>query len=275
MIMKNRTPFLVFIGLFFISSLGLRAQEKSLEELLSLGMNDLLNLKIVSVLKNPETINKSPATVRLITAEQIRDNGYFTLEDALADLPGFQFRNILGFNSYLFMRGVPSQNNKILLLVDGVQINELNSGGFYAGGQFNLTNVDRIEVVYGPASALYGTNAVSGIISVITRNPKDAKGGRASLLAGNFRTLLADFRYAAYDKKSDFGFSLSAMMKQSDKADLRGKAGDNNWTSDMENFENDTAVDARVQYRNFSAGVLMQDKDASYATTQLGIGGSG
>ncbi len=51
MIMKNRTPFLVFIGLFFISSLGLRAQEKSLEELLSLGMNDLLNLKIVSVLK--------------------------------------------------------------------------------------------------------------------------------------------------------------------------------------------------------------------------------
>ncbi len=86
----------------------------------------------------------------MITAEQIRDNGYFTLEDALADLPGFQFRNILGFNSYLFMRGVPSQNNKILLLVDGVQINELNSGGFYAGGQFNLTNVDRIEVVYGP-----------------------------------------------------------------------------------------------------------------------------
>jgi len=62
------------------------------------------------------------------------------------------------------MRGAPSQNNLILLLVDGVQINELNSGGFYSGGQFNLSDIERIEVVYGPASALYGTNAISGVM---------------------------------------------------------------------------------------------------------------
>ncbi len=149
---KRRVPlFLVF--LVSIAGLPLRAQEKSLEELLALDMTDLLKLKVVSVLKGPETINKVPATVRVITADEIRDNGYFTLEDALADLPGVQFRNILGFNSYVAMRGVPGQNNKILVLVDGIQVNELNSGGFYGGGQFNLANVDRIEVVFGPASA--------------------------------------------------------------------------------------------------------------------------
>ncbi len=275
--MKNRAPGLVFVLLFGLFPMGLRlqAQEKSLEELLDLDMSDLLNLKVVSALKAPETISKVPATVRVITAEEIRENGYFTLEDALAGLPGIQFRNIQGFNSYIFMRGVPSQNNKILLLVDGIQINELNSGGFYAGGQFNLADVERIEVVYGPASALYGTNAVSGIINIITRDPKEAKGGRASLLAGNFRTRLADFRYAAYDKNSDLGFSVSAMYKQSDKADLRGKAGDGNWTEAMENFDNDAAVDARVRYRNFSAGFMLQDKDASYATAQVGIPESG
>jgi outer membrane receptor protein involved in Fe transport len=239
--MKSRVIFLIFFFLLVFFLIPLQAQEKSLEELLALDMSDLLNLKVVSALKGPETITKVPATVRVITAEQIRDNGYFTLEDALADLPGFQFRNILGFNSYAFVRGVPGQNNKILLLVDGIQINELNSGGFYGGGQFNLTNVDRIEVVYGPASALYGTHAVSGIISIITRDPKDARSGRASLLAGNFRTRLADFRYAAYDKDADLGFSVSAMVKQSDKADLRGKAGDENWTEALENFENDAA----------------------------------
>jgi outer membrane cobalamin receptor len=259
----------------FFAGLHLQAQEKSLEELLALKMTDLLNLKVVSALKAPEMISKVPATVRVITADEIRDNGYFTLEDALADLPGFQFRNIQGFNSYVFIRGVPSQNNKILLLVDGIQINELNSGGFYAGGQFNLTNVDRIEVVYGPASALYGTNAVSGIISIFTRDPKEAQGGHAAVLAGNFNTRLADFRYGNYDKKADLGFSVSAMYKKSDKADLRGKKGDFNWTEAMENFENDAAFDGRVRYQDFSAGVLFQDKDASRATVQAGTAGTG
>ncbi len=253
----------------------LLAQEKSLDELLDLDMTDLVRLKVVSALKQPETINRVPATVRVITAEEIRDNGYFTLEDALAGLPGFQFRNILGFNSYVFMRGVPGQNNKILVLVDGIQVNELNSGGFYGGGQYNLANVDRIEVVYGPASALYGTNAVSGIISILTRDPKDAPGGRAEVLAGNFQTRLADIRYAAYDKKKDLGFSVAAMTKRSDKADLGGKAGDFNWTEELDNFEKDIAVDARLRVKDFSAGLLLQDKDASYATTQSVIAEEG
>ncbi len=271
--MKKRGSFAILcVFLFLFSSDPLQGQEKKLEELLSLGMDDLLNLKVSSALKSPETILKVPATVRVITAEQIRENGYFTLEDALADLPGTQFRNILGFNSYIFLRGIPSQNNKILLLVDGVQINELNSGGFYAGGHFNLANVDRIEVVYGPASALYGTNAVSGIISVYTRDPKNAPGGQARILAGSFRTGLADIRFGMYDKKSDFGFSLSAMLKTSEKADLKGTNGDSNWTQNMENFENDAAVDARVRYKDFSAGFLYQDKDTSYATALLTAG---
>ena len=273
--MKYRNAFFKMMGFIFLSGLYLQAQEKSLDELLALNMTELLDLKVVSALKRPETINKIPATVHVITAEQIRDNGYFTLEDALADLPGFQFRNILGFNSYVFIRGVPNQNNKILLLLDGIQANELNSGGFYAGGHFNLTNVDRIEVVYGPASALYGTNAISGIISIITRDPKDAKGGRAGVLAGNFRTRLADFRYGTYDKKAEFGFSVSAMVKKSEKADLKGKAGDDNWTAAMENFENDASFDGRVRYKNFSAGFMLQDKDTSYATAQVGTVGQG
>ncbi len=255
--------------MIFCAGAGLWAQEKSLDELLDLNPSDLLALKVVSVLKNPESIGKVPATVRVITAEDIRDNGYYTLEDALADLPGLQFRNIEGFNSYVFVRGAPGQNNKVLLLVDGIQTNELNSGGFYAGGHFNLTNVDRIEVVYGPASALYGTNAVSGIISIFTRSPKDSPGGRVSVQAGNLGARLADARYALYSKARDAGFSVSAMYKQNGKADLKGEAGDFNWTDSLDNFENDAAMDARVQYKSLSAGVIVQDKDASYATAQV------
>ena len=189
-----RSLAIMLILVTWMASPLLWAQEKGLDELLTLSLSDLMNLKVVSALKSPQTINRVPATVRVITADQIRERGYFTLEDALADLPGFQFRNIQGFNSYVFMRGVPSQNNKILLLMDGIQINELNSGGFYGGGQFNLANIERIEVVYGPASALYGTNAVSGIINLITYEPRNVEGGSVSALAGSLDARLADFR---------------------------------------------------------------------------------
>ena len=105
--MKNRSVPLLLISLALCTGGFLPAQEKSLEELLDLQMADLLNLRVVSALKAPETINKVPATVRVITADEIRENGYFTLEEALAGLPGFQFRNIQGFNSYAFMQGRP------------------------------------------------------------------------------------------------------------------------------------------------------------------------
>lgn len=269
--MAHRSLLRLLAGLMFCAGGPLLAQQKSLDELLELNTHDLLDLKVVSVLKRPESISRAPATVRVITAEDIRDNGYLTLEEALADLPGLQFRNIQGFNSYVFMRGAPGQNNKVLLLVDGIQINELNSGGFYAGGQFNLANVDRIEVVYGPASAMYGTNAVSGVISVFTRNPKDSPGGRVSVQAGNLGARVTDFRYAHYDQKKDIGFSVSGMYKHSGKGDLKGEAGDFNWTDSLDNFEDDAAMDARFQRKNWSAGVILQDKNASYATTQVSV----
>ena len=232
------------------ASLPARAQERSLDEVLDLSLADLLNLRVETALKQPYTINQVPATVRVITADQIRERGYLTLEDALADLPGFQFRNIQGFNSYVFLRGVPSQNNKLLVLVDGVQINELNSGGFYAGGQFNLAAVQQIEIVYGPASSLYGTNAVSGIVNLITRAPESSEGGRIGLSAGNFDTRSVDFHYGAHDPDRRLGFTLSGMYKHSDKADLGGLQGDGNWTGALDNFETDLSLDGRLRARS-------------------------
>ena len=63
---------------------------------------ELSNFTVNSVSKVPQKYNEIPATMRIVTKEEIRENGYFTLEDVLASLPGFQFRNIVGFNSYIF-----------------------------------------------------------------------------------------------------------------------------------------------------------------------------
>jgi outer membrane cobalamin receptor len=247
-------------------------QEQDLDKLLDLNMEELMNIEVVTASKKPQKLTEVPATVRVITAEQIKERGYFTLEEALSDLPGFQFRNIVGFNSYVFLRGAYTQNQSTLVLVDGIQINELNSGGFYGGGQYNLSNVKKIEVVYGPASALYGTNAISGIVNIITNDPRDIQGAHASALMGNFKTRNFDFRYGHYKKENDFGFSLSVMFKQSDKADLRGAKGDYNWTDNMENFEDDFSFDGKATYKDFSMGLVFQDKQASRTTNYKTIG---
>jgi outer membrane cobalamin receptor len=169
-----------FLLPFFLADIPPTSGQE-LKNFFEMSLEQLMNVEVVTASKKPQRLSEVPATVRIITAEQIKERGYFTLEEALSDLPGFQFRNIIGFNSYLFLRGIFSQNQSILVLVDGIQINELNSGGFYAGGQYNLSNVKKIEVVYGPASALYGTNAISGIINIITNNPRDIQGGHFRL----------------------------------------------------------------------------------------------
>ncbi len=259
----------VFLAAVLACAGRLSGQEKSLDELLNLNLEELASLKVVSAVKVPATVNQVPATVRVITAEEIAEKGCFTLEDALADLPGIQFRNINGFNTYTFMRGVPSQNNKILLLINGIQINELNSGGFYGGLHFNLANVERIEVVYGPASALYGTNAISGVINIILRDPVKEPGGRVTASIGTRNTGSLDFRYAHVSKDKNLAFSISGMGKKSDKTDLRGARGDGNWTDTADNFENDFATDGIVRFKDLSAGFVVQDEDASRASVQV------
>ncbi|HOY31310.1 MAG TPA: TonB-dependent receptor [Bacteroidales bacterium] len=262
---------LLIFGLSMVLfSLSAKAQKDS-TDIYDLTLAELSKLQISSASKISQNINEIPSTIFIITATRIKERGYLTLEEALSDLPGFQFRNILGMNSYVFQRGIPNQNNLTLILVDGVQINELNSGGFYAGGQYNLSNVDRIEVIYGPSSVAYGTNAVAGIINIITKSAREKKTG-INVLAGNFKTTAGDFVYSNVNKEKTFGISVSGMFKRSDKADLKGAAGSNNWTSLLDNFENDYALDIKTEYKEFTLGLNYILKQSSTATNYKSVG---
>ncbi len=234
-------------------------------DIFELSLTQLANIRITSASKTEEILAESAATVVVITAAEIRDRGCRTLEDVLSVLPGFQFRNIMGINSYVFQRGIPNQNNLILLLIDGVQVNELNSGGFYAGAQYNLANVDRIEVVYGPTSVAYGTNAVSGIINIITREI-DGNSVEAGVLGGSFQTMRVSARGQHVTADSTFGISLAGMYATSGKGDLRGGAGDNNWSDSFENHECDYSLDLKVHACDVTLGASLIEKDASPTT---------
>jgi outer membrane receptor for ferrienterochelin and colicin len=264
----NKYVYLLFFILF--PTLNILAQPDSVD-IYDLDLYQLTKIKITSASKVIENKNEVPSTVHIITAEEIKENGFLTLEEALSTLPGFQFRNIQGINSYIFQRGIPNQNNLTLVLIDGIQINELNSGGFYGGGQYNLTNVDRIEVMYGPSSVAYGTNAVSGIINIITKTALKNR-SRANLLLGTHNTAKAELNYSYTNESKNFGILFSGMLKKSDKADLKSAEGDYNWSDKIDNFEKDYTFDFKIQYNSLTFGTNFLQKETSTATLNKTVG---
>lgn len=267
---KRNTPYYLLLFFWLISSnQNIHGQTDSAKKY-SHSLYELSQLQVYSKKKENQILKNVPATVRIITKEQIKKNAYFTLEDVLADLPGFQFRNILGLNSYSFLRGLPRQNNSILILIDGIQINELNSGGYYGGGQYNLSNVESIEIFYGPASVLYGTNALSGVINIITQSPKQGTKTEVNLGLGNFATYQTDITHAFKGKK--IGYQFSAMYKSSEKANLTNNNNDNLWDDNLQLFETDYALDAKVMFGSFIGGLNYQNRQSSTSTHYPSVG---
>lgn len=271
--MEHRPHCKVIIPIILIFSLvSLVSAEDELDQWLDLDIGKLVDIKVVTATKTPKHQSKVPATVRVVTARQIKKRGYRTLEDVLGDLPGFQFRNINGFNTYTFMRGAPSQNNLIIVMVDGVKVNELNSGGFYGGMHYDLANVRQIEVVYGPSSVLYGTNAVSGVINILTDDPTTESTNEINLKTGSFNTWSAQIRTGYFNAPADIGYVASGMLTQSDKVKLSGATGDYNWSGSMENFEKVMSINGKVAVKNVTLGFLVQDKQTSRTTNYKSIG---
>ncbi|WP_437594409.1 TonB-dependent receptor domain-containing protein [Sorangium sp. So ce1000] len=137
-----------------------------------LTIEEIVNSPITSASNRKDSSLSAPAWVIVITAKDLQDRGYTDISQVLDDLPGMDIVRPYG-DVYLrtYWRGDRQAGaDPFLLMIDGVAVNHL----FYRDTQimpvFPLSNVDHIEIVYGPASAVYGANASSGVINVITAN---------------------------------------------------------------------------------------------------------
>lgn len=131
--------------------------------------------KVAIVSKKEERVQDAPATIYVVGDKEIKERGYMFLHDLLRDVPGFDFVNDLGTYGMMAMqRGIDTpENNKTLIFIDGVLTNNPSQGVSYMSYQFALHNVKRVEILWGPASALYGANAFSGIINIVTKTADD------------------------------------------------------------------------------------------------------
>jgi vitamin B12 transporter len=124
-----------------------------------------------------ETVVRAPAAVTVLSGDSLRARGITHLADALRLVPGVNVVSTSSFGSQasLFVRG--GNSNYVRVILDGVPLNE--PGGALDIGSLTLDNIDRVEVVRGPASVLYGADAVTGVIQLVSRTA--ARGGAASL----------------------------------------------------------------------------------------------
>jgi iron complex outermembrane receptor protein len=178
----------VVLTVVAVSPPALAAYSPSVEDLRSLSIDDLANIEVTSVSKRPEPISQAPASVYVITSEDIRRSGAITLPDALRLAPNLQVARLTSQSYSISARGFNSYqaSNKLLVLIDGRSVyTPLHAGVYWDQQQVMLEDVDRIEVISGPGGTLWGANAVNGVINVITRHSGDTQGGLVSTQWGN------------------------------------------------------------------------------------------
>ena len=222
----------------------------------------------------------APAVVDVITEQEIRTSGARTLAELLAQRVGIDVSLAQlvprGLNTAPSTRGLSLVNNRSLLLIDGRPTNGVFFGDFLAGRELPLEHVARIEIIRGPGSALYGTNAMAGVINVVTKDAADVPGLNVVGEYGSFSTRRADlaggiggpdrngnffFRYYGSggtdqinrndSQREYFGFARSSLGPLT----LEGEAL--NFRQELPGTESDPTPEDRVNRERYSIGASL------------------
>lgn len=152
-----------------------------------LSIEELAEIEVSSVSRRPERLADAPASIFVITREDIRRSGAISLPEALRLAPNLQVARVSSSSWAISARGFNNTNaNKLLVMIDGRTVyTPLHSGVFWDVQDVLIADVERIEVVSGPGGTLWGANAVNGVINVITRPVRQSAATVASVSGGD------------------------------------------------------------------------------------------
>jgi iron complex outermembrane receptor protein len=173
----------MFLSLFNCHIFG---QEEAVDEtvdLTSLSLEELMEIEVETVStasKYEQKVSEAPSSVTIITAEEIRKYGYRTLADVFNSVRGFYTTYDRNYH-YVGVRGLGrpgDYNMRILMLIDGHRVNDNVGDSSSIGEDFYLDTalIKKIEIIHGPGSALYGSNAILAVVNIITKDGKDYDG---------------------------------------------------------------------------------------------------
>ncbi|WP_404421340.1 TonB-dependent receptor plug domain-containing protein [Nibricoccus sp. IMCC34717] len=244
---------------------AIAASPAQAESLSSLSFDELSQIRIVTASKVPLALSETPAAVYVLTGEEIKRLGANSFPQALRYAPGIDVGQISTYQWSVSARGFNGQfANQLLVLLDGRTILNPNNGGvsWFTHDTF-FPDLDRIEVVRGPGSSLWGTNAVNGVINILTKDASQTQGFASRVGGGNLQPLLLSARQGfklseqthlrVYAKANRFsGIPLSA--EQVDQGE---------WDRNQIGFRLDSKLDADTHF-TVQGDAFRTDSDTIY-----------
>jgi iron complex outermembrane recepter protein len=176
------------------------------EALKQLSLAELGSVEVTTASKEPEKIWKTSAAIFVLTQDDIRRSGAAGIPEVLRLVPGVEVAQINSSQWSVGIRGFGSGFSKsVLVLIDGRSVYT----PFFAGVEWDVQNVllddiERIEVIRGPGGTIWGSNAVNGVINIITKDVKDTQGTYASASGGNIDQSRDAVRYGGHGKSLDY-----------------------------------------------------------------------
>ncbi|MFT5163759.1 MAG: outer membrane receptor for ferrienterochelin and colicins [Alteromonadaceae bacterium] len=275
--------------LFVLLPITVQANEEDDDILGSLSLESLLNMTVSSASGVEESLRDAPAAMVIITADDITKRGYTGLWEIFADLPGFDVIHTgQNVQATAYQRGYRTPwTQRTLFLVNGKSDFNLWSHSANFSNQYGLQNVERVEVLYGPAGAVYGPNAFLGVVNLITKRPQDIEEDyiNVSLQTGSHSTKAMDL--AAGGNFGEFKATISYKTYNSDEAGLDDLAPWGFLTDEIfsnrtiwgavldhsargiaygsyANLTNEDGLIAEVNYQNFTVGFTDYDLKSGY-----------
>lgn len=228
---------------------GINSPSASAQDLTNLGMEELLQVEVTSVSKRPQSLSSAAAAIHVITQEDIRRSGATSLPEALRMAPGVHVGHIDGNKWSVGVRGLGGRwSNQLLVLMDGRTLySPLFSGVYWEAQDTLLEDIDRIEVIRGPGGTLWGSNAVNGVINIITKSAKDTQGG---LAYGRYGSLEdgGGLRYGSKLGESTYGRAYIKYNNQNDFVTASRLPADDRFQNERAGFrvDSDPSADDKV-----------------------------
>jgi iron complex outermembrane receptor protein len=222
-------------------------------DLANLEIEDLMEIEVTSVSRREERVLAAPAAVFVLTEADIRRSGARTFPDLLRLVPGMHVAQSNGSTWAISARGFSDVfANKLLVMIDGRTVySPIFSGTYWDSQDYVLEDIERIEVIRGPGGALWGANAVNGVINIITKSAHDTAGGLAIGSVGTSEQMEGVARFGAKISE-DTSYRVYAKYREFGSLDgIDGVLPYSDWDTGQAGFRVDSQVGdkARVTFQ--------------------------
>ena len=233
-------PSLLFTGTFLAINASAEAFDD--EDFMALSLEELISLEIpdvTSVSRKKQRLMDSAAAIYVITDEDIKRTGVTSIPDALRMVPGMQVAKLNGNTWSISTRGFNYIfANKLLVLIDGRTVySPLFSGVNWDVQDTLMEDIDRIEVIRGPGAALWGANAVNGVINVITKEAADTQGTSLTVGGGNEEKAFGSWRHGGQFGETGFYKVYAKAFERDGLANSDGSDAADDWNMRRAGFK--------------------------------------